>query len=85
MSSPRVTFDLTCGKDGVRVTELQSLTNLGVSSFAESHQMQQPVTRDIEREWYISKYKVFTPSVVMGGGETCWQCVPYHHHQVDFH
>ena len=35
MSSPGVTFDLTCGKG---VTELQ---NLRLSSFAESHQMQQ--------------------------------------------
>ena len=38
MSSPRVTFNLTCGKG---VTELQNLTNLLLSSFAESHQMQQ--------------------------------------------
>ena len=38
MSSPRVTFNLTCGKG---VTELQNLTNLGLASFAESHQMQQ--------------------------------------------
>ena len=38
MSSPGVTFNLTCGKG---VTELQNLTNLGLSSFAESHQMQQ--------------------------------------------
>ena len=33
-----VTFNLTCGKG---VTELQNLTNLLLSSFAESHQMQQ--------------------------------------------
>ena len=38
MSSPGVTFDLTCGKG---VTELQKLTNLCLSSFAESHHMQQ--------------------------------------------
>ena len=38
MSSPRVTFNLTCGKG---VTELQNLTNLCLSSFADSHQMQQ--------------------------------------------
>ena len=37
MSSPRVTFNLTCGKG---VTELLNLTNL-LSSFAEPHQMQQ--------------------------------------------
>ena len=33
-----MTFNLTCGKG---VTELQNLTNLRLSSFAESHQMQQ--------------------------------------------
>ena len=38
MSSPGVTFNLTCGKG---VTELQNLTNLHLPSFAESHQMQQ--------------------------------------------
>ena len=38
MSSPGVTFNLTCGKG---VTELQKLANLRLSSFAESHQMQQ--------------------------------------------
>ena len=38
MPSPGVTFNLTCGKG---VTELQNLTNLCLSSFAESHQMQQ--------------------------------------------
>ena len=38
MSSPWVTFNLACGKG---VTELQNLTNLRLSSFAESHQMQQ--------------------------------------------
>ena len=38
MSSPGSTFDLTCGKG---VTELQNLTNLRLSSFAESYQMQQ--------------------------------------------
>ena len=38
MSSFGVTFDLTCGKG---VTELQNHTNLCLSSFAESHQMQQ--------------------------------------------
>ena len=38
MSSRRVTFNLTCGKG---VTELQNLTNLRLSSFAESHQIQQ--------------------------------------------
>ena len=38
MSSPRVTFNLTCGKG---VTELQNLTYQTLSSFAESHQMQQ--------------------------------------------
>ena len=38
MSSPGVTFNLTCGKG---VTELQNLTNLCLSSFAESPQMQQ--------------------------------------------
>ena len=37
ISSPGVTFNLTCGKG---VTELQNLTNLRLSSFAESHQMQ---------------------------------------------
>ena len=36
--SPGVTFNLTCGKG---VTELQNLTNLRLSSFAESDQMQQ--------------------------------------------
>ena len=38
MSSPGLTFNLTCGKG---VTELQNLANLHLSSFAESHQMQQ--------------------------------------------
>ena len=38
MSSPEVTFNLICGKG---VTELQNLTNLHWSSFAESRQMQQ--------------------------------------------
>ena len=38
MSSPRVTFNLTYGKG---VTELQNLTSLCLSSFAESYQMQQ--------------------------------------------
>ena len=38
MSSPGVTFNLTCGKG---VTERQNLTNLRLSYFAESHQMQQ--------------------------------------------
>ena len=38
MSLPKVTFNLTYGKG---VTELQNLTNLHLSSFAESHQMQQ--------------------------------------------
>ena len=38
MSSPGVTFTLTCDKG---VTELQNLTNLRSSSFAESHQMRQ--------------------------------------------
>ena len=38
MSSPGVTFNLTCSKG---VAELQNLTNLHMSSFAESHQMQQ--------------------------------------------
>ena len=38
MSSPGVTFNLTCGKG---VTELQNLASLRLSSFAESHQMQQ--------------------------------------------
>ena len=38
ISSPGVTFNLTCGKG---VTEVQNLTNLRLSSFAESHQMQQ--------------------------------------------
>ena len=38
MSSPGVTFNLTCGKG---VTELQNFTNLSLSSFAESHQIQQ--------------------------------------------
>ena len=38
MSSPRVLFNLTCGKG---VTELQNLTNLRLLSFAESHHMQQ--------------------------------------------
>ena len=38
MSSPGVTFKLICGKG---VTELQNLANLRLSSFAESHQMQQ--------------------------------------------
>ena len=33
----RVTFNLTCGKG---VAKLQNLTNLSLSSFAESHQMQ---------------------------------------------
>ena len=38
MSLPGVTFNLACGKG---VTELQNFTNLRLSSFAESHQMQQ--------------------------------------------
>ena len=38
MSSPRVTFNLTCGKG---ISELQNLASLRLSSFAESHQMQQ--------------------------------------------
>ena len=38
MSSPGVTFNLTCGKGD---NELQNLTNLRLSSFAKSHQMQQ--------------------------------------------
>ena len=38
MSSPQVTFNLTCGEG---VTELQNLANLRLSSFAKSHQMQQ--------------------------------------------
>ena len=38
MSSPGVTFNLPFGKG---VTELQTLTNLRLSSFAESRQMQQ--------------------------------------------
>ena len=38
MSSPGVTFNLTCGKG---VTELQNLSNLLLSFFAESHQTQQ--------------------------------------------
>ena len=38
MSSPRLTFNLICGK---RVTECQNLANLRLSSFAESNQMQQ--------------------------------------------
>ena len=38
MSSPGVTFNLTFGKG---VTELQNLANLRLSSFAESHQMQE--------------------------------------------
>ena len=38
MSSHRVTFNLTCGEG---VTDLQNLANLCLSSFAESHQMQQ--------------------------------------------
>ena len=38
MSSLGVTFNLTCGKD---VTELPNLASLRLSSFAESHQMQQ--------------------------------------------
>ena len=38
MSSPGMTFNLTCGKG---VTELQNLTNLRLTSIAESHQMQQ--------------------------------------------
>ena len=40
MSSPRVTFNLPCGEG---VTELQNLTNLCLSPFAESHQMQQKI------------------------------------------
>ena len=38
ISSPGVTFNLTCGKG---VTELQNFTNLCLLSFAEIHQMQQ--------------------------------------------
>ena len=38
MSSPVVTFNLTCGEG---VTELKNLATLRLSSFAESHQMQQ--------------------------------------------
>ena len=55
MSSPGVTFNLTCGKG---VTELQNLTNLRLSSFAESHQMQQenfdvsPKTHEDEEKLY---------------------------------
>ena len=55
MSSPRVTFNLTCGKG---VTELQNLTNLRLSSFAESHQMQQK-NFDVspnEPEVFLPKY-----------------------------
>ena len=37
MSSPGVTYNLTCGKG---VTEPQNLASLRLSSFAESHQMQ---------------------------------------------
>ena len=37
-------FNLTCGKG---VTELQNLTNLRLSSFAKSHQMQQ-------KKFYVS-------------------------------
>ena len=47
MSSPRVTFNLTCGKG---VTELQNLANLRLSSFAESHQMQQK-NFDVSPSW----------------------------------
>ena len=48
MSSPGVTFNLTCGKG---VTEQQKLTNLRLSSFAESRQMQQ-------KHFNVSRYKI---------------------------
>ena len=38
MSSPGMTFNLTCGKG---VTELQNLANLRLSSFAEGHHIKQ--------------------------------------------
>ena len=38
MSSPGVTFNLTCGKVEA---ERKNLTNIRLSSFAESHEMQQ--------------------------------------------
>ena len=57
MSSPGVTFNLTCGKG---VTELQNLTNLRLSSFAESHQMQQKnfdVYHNLGFSWDLQEVK----------------------------
>ena len=51
VSSPGGTFNLTCGKG---VTELQNLTNLRLSSFAESHQMQQ---KNLDVSPYISFFE----------------------------
>ena len=59
MSSPRVTFNLTCGKG---VTKLQNLTNLRLSSFAESHQMQQ---RNFDISPKVNKYLLFVLSRVI--------------------
>ena len=50
MSSPGVTFNLTCGKGE---TELQNLANLHLSSFAESHQIEQ-------KNFDVSPYKLCT-------------------------
>ena len=56
MSSPGVTFNLTCGKG---VTELQNLASLRLSSFAESYRMQQ-------KNFYVSpKAKVAKEKVAM--------------------
>ena len=59
MSSPGVTFNLTCGKG---VTELQNLANLRLSSFAESHRMQQ-------KDFDVS------PNFIFPAGIVCMNCV----------
>ena len=64
MSLPRVTFNLTCGKG---VTELQNLTNLGLSSFADSSQMQQK-NFDVSPNLSIRKLKTYTGRVCVPGG-----------------
>ena len=56
MSSPGVTFNLTCDKG---VTELQHLANIRLSSFAERHQMQQ-------KNFDVSYYTINTNSVLSG-------------------
>ena len=66
MSSPGVTFNLTCGKG---VTELQKLANLRLSSFAESHQMQQK-NFDVSPYMYVRSIgKARTPIEAHKGDE----------------